>query len=144
MGSLINSFQSFSEATASFAWALSVFGLSQAGKVFKGLPTSDPTASATAAFDATTAAIKHQFDGIDNTIYNAGNTIQQAAIGLTFNLLSPNTFAPKTVLQTSQNVFKWGLGLAAQLIPGGKVGSGGPPVGWGPVNRKDAELFSTD
>ena len=144
MGSLVKSVQDFSKATAGFSWALSVFGLSQVGKVFKGLPTSDPTASATASFDATTAAVKNQFDNLDNTIYKAGDTIQQAAIDLTFSFLSPTTFDPRTVLQTSQSVFKWGLGIAAQLIPGGKVGSGGPPVGWGPVNRKDAELFSTD
>ena len=130
----------FTKSVASFSWALSVFGVSQAGKVFKGLPTSDPTQSATASNDAVTKTIKEQFDANDNTAFSTVNGVSNALIGLTFSFFTPSTFNPTTILQTSQNVLRWGVGLVTQLIPGGQVGNGGPPVGWGPVNNEDAEI----
>jgi hypothetical protein len=133
--------QGFVKSFASFSWALAVFGVSQGGKVFKGLPTSSPTLTATRSFNATTATMQDQYDSLDSRVYNAGNAVQQAAIDVTFNFFTPNTFNPRTILETNRNLLRWGFGLAAQLIPGGKVGNGGPPVGWGPVNRSDAELF---
>ncbi len=140
---MLTALQSFVQSFASFSWALAVFGFSQSGNVFKGLPTRTPTAGATANFVDVTAAIQAKFDSIDNAIYNPVNTVQTSLIALAFGFLQPSNFNPTTIAQTSWNLVRWSWGIAAQLIPGGVVGSGGPPVGWGPVNRADAELFST-
>jgi hypothetical protein len=131
----------FAKSFADFSWALSVYGFSQAGNVLRGLPTSAPTQKATDSFEATTAAIEKQFDVIDNAIYRPVKGVQDALIDVTFNFFSLNTFNPSTILQTSTNLLRWGVGVATQFIPGGRIGTGGPPVGWGPVNITDAELF---
>ncbi len=131
----------FVKSIASFSWALSVYGFSQAGNLLRGLPTKAPTLKATESFETTTGVIKDQFDAVDNAIFSPVNTVQTALIELTFNFLQPSTFNPKTVWETSQNLFKWGVGVATQFIPGGRIGTGGPPTGWGPVNITDAELF---
>ena len=131
----------FVKSFASFSSALTVFGVSQTAKVINGLPTKAPTAKATESFNATTNTMKDQFDGIDNAIFNPVETVQNLVIDLVFDFFQPNTFKPQTIWDTTQNLTKWGLGLAAQLIPGGRVWNGGPPQGWGPVNLDDAELF---
>ncbi len=131
----------FVKSLASFSSALVVFGISQTAKLINGLPTKAPTAKATESFNETTDTIKEQFDGIDNTIFNPVATVQNLLIDLVFDFFRPNTFKPSTIWETTQNVTKWGLGIGAQLIPGGKVWNGGPPQGWGPVNIEDAELF---
>lgn len=140
-GTLTKGFEQFTKASARFSWAMAVFAVHQGGSIFKGLPTSDPTANATADFNKVSDTVVGTFDNVDNTLFNTPNTVQQASIGLAFNLLQPSNYAPKTVAETTNNVVRWGIGLATQLIPGGVVGTGGPPEGWGPVNREDAELF---
>jgi hypothetical protein len=131
----------FVKSAFGFSSALVVYGVSQTVNVFRGLPTKAPTQTATRSFEVTTAALKTQFDSLDNTIYNTVDTVQNVFIDLFFNFFTANTFNPKTVWETSVNVTKASLGLAEQLIPGGKIGTGGPPQGWGPVNNQDAELF---
>jgi hypothetical protein len=131
----------FIQSLTKFSWALTVFGFSQAGNILRGLPTSDPTLKATESFNITTETIEEQYDSIDKTVFDIGNTVQTAVIETAFNLLKPANYAPRTVWETTQNLARWGLGLATQFIPGGKVGTGGPPTGWGPVNIDDAELF---
>src|SRR5262249_60518335 len=128
----------FVRSLTDFSWALTVFAVSQSGKVLKGLPTSDPTKTARESFNATTTSVKEQFDANDTAVFNTGKTIQDAVIDLTFNFFTLNTFNPVTIWNTSQNVLRWGVGIATQLIPGGQIGVGGPPTGWGPVNREDA------
>ena len=117
----------FTKSVASFSWALPVFTVSQAGKVFKGLPTSDPTARATESYNAVTDTIKEQFDANDNAVFNTGNTVQNALIDLAFNSFRPETFNPTTILQTSQNVARSAIGLVTQLLPGSRTGAGSPP-----------------
>jgi hypothetical protein len=131
----------FIKTVTRFSWALSVFGVSQAGYVLRGLPTREPTRKARAGFDNTTDAMKEQFDSIDRRVFDVGDAVQSALVDLTFNFFRPETFNPRTVWNTTQNVARWGLGIATQFVPGGRVGTGGPPVGWGPVNTDDAELF---
>jgi len=131
----------FVKALTSFSWALSVFGVSQAGKVFRGLPTSAPTRRATTSFRAATDTFRHQYDSIENRVYNAGNAVQGIFVDLFFDFFRRETFDPKVVAETTRNVFNAGLGLAAQFVPGGRVWTGGPPQGWGPVNVESAELF---
>jgi hypothetical protein len=109
--------------------------------LLRGLPTSAPTLKATESIQKTSAALQKEFDTIDNAIFKPVDAAERAVIDVAFNFFSPSTFNPQTILQTSQNLAKWSLGLAAQFIPGGKVGVGGPPVGWGPVNLQDGELF---
>jgi hypothetical protein len=133
--------RSFVKSFTRFSWGLVVFGVSQTAYVLRGLPTREPTLKAKLAFKNTTDAMNEQFDVIDKRVFEIGDTVQGALIDLTFNFLRPATFNPRTVLDTSQNLARWGLGIAAQLIPGGRFGSGGPPQGWGPVNVDDAELF---
>jgi hypothetical protein len=132
--------QDFVKSVANLSWALSVFGVSQAGKVFKGLPTSDPTKRARDSNQAVANSILEQFDVNDNTAYNTGAAVQNALIGLTFGLAQPSNYNPITIAQTSENVAKWAVGLVAQFIPGNRYGTGGTPTGWGPVNISDAEL----
>ncbi len=131
----------FVKSFANFSWALSVFGVSQSVNVLRGLPTSDPTLRATKGFDATTVAFRRQYDVLDDSAYKTGSTVNTLLIDLFFDFFRPDTFKPSTIAETTQNVTKSVLGLAAQLIPGGKVWNGGPPQGWGPVNNQDAELF---
>lgn len=133
--------RSFIKSLTRFSWALSVFGVSQAGYVLRGLPTREPTLKAKVGFENTTDAMKEQFDDVDKRVFDIGDTVQGALVDLTFNLLKPENYNPRTVWQTTQNVARWGLGIAAQFVPGGRVGTGGPPEGWGPVNTDDAELF---
>ena len=131
----------FVKSFATFSWALAVYGLSQTGNVLRGWPTTAPTLKATESFKETSQALEKQFDTLDNTIFKPVDAIQRAAIDVTFNFFSPNTLNPQTILQTSQYLLRWGAGLATQFIPGGRIGTGGPPAGWGPVNLEDAELF---
>src|ERR1041384_2417477 len=131
----------FVKSFASFSNALAVFAVSQTAKVINGLPTRAPFLKATESFEETTGTIKNQFDAIDNGIFRPVETVQNVLIDLVFDFFQPNTFNPRTIWETTQNVTKFGLGIAAQLIPGGSVGTGGPPQGWGPVNIEDAELF---
>ena len=138
---LSTSAAAFSKSAADFYLSIAVFTFSQSGKVFRGLPTKDPAQIATERFDATTPTITDQFDSIDNSLYSPVKTIQDALIDSTFSFFTPNTFNPETIAETTQNVLRWGLGLAYQLIPGGVIGTGGPPAGWGPVNEEDAQLF---
>lgn len=131
----------FVKSFARFSSALAVFGVSQTAKLINGLPTRSPTLKATESFEETTVTIKKQFDGVDNAIYNPVETVQNVLIDLAFDFFQPNTFNPRTIWETTRNVSRWATGIAAQLIPGGRVGTGGPPQGWGPVNIEDAELF---
>jgi len=131
----------FVRSLADFSWGLTVFAVSQSAKIVNGLPTSEPTKTARESFNATTTTMKEQFDAIDAAAFNTGKTIQDAVIDLTFNFFTPNTFNPATIWNTSQNLLRWGVGIATQFIPGGQIGVGGPPIGWGPVNHEDAELF---
>ena len=131
----------FVKSFASFSSALAVFGVSQTAKLINGLPTKAPTLMATESFKETTSTIKDQFDSVDNAIFKPVETVQNVLIDLFFDFFRPNTFNPSTIWETTQNVTRWALGIGAQLIPGGRVGTGGPPVGWGPVNIEDAELF---
>src|SRR5262249_3615493 len=131
----------FVKSFASFSSALVVFGVSQTAKLINGLPTQAPTLKATESFTEVTSTIKDQFDSTDNAIFNPVETVQNILINLAFDFFQPNTFNPTTILETTQNVTKWALGIGAQLIPGGRVWTGGPPQGWGPVNIEDAELF---
>jgi hypothetical protein len=107
-------FQSFVQSFFSFSWALAVFGISQGGSLLRGVTTTHPTASATQSFNAVTNSMERQFDAIDQRVYGAGNTVQS-----------------QLVWPVVQQLFN----------PAGRLGTGGPPVGWGPVNRQDAELF---
>jgi hypothetical protein len=126
-------FQSFVQSCFNFSWALAVFGISQGGNLLRGVTTTHPTASATQSFNAVT---------IDQRIYGAGNTVQSQLVWpVVQQLLNPANYTPQSLLQTSQNLARWSFGIVTQLIPGGRLGTGGPPVGWGPVNRQDAELF---
>ena len=138
---LITSFGNFTKASAEYSLAMTVFAIHQGGNILKGLPTSTPPETATEDFKKVTETVTGLFDSIDNTLYSTPNAIQQALIDVAFNLLQPSNYAPATVSETATNVVRWAYGLGAQLIPGGVVGSGGPPEGWGPVNRRDAELF---
>jgi hypothetical protein len=131
----------FVKSFANFSWGLSVLGVSQAVNLLRGLPTSDPTLRATKTFEATTDAMRRQYDAIDDNAYKTGRTVNNVLIDLFFDFFQPNTFRPTTIAETTQNVVKAVLGVGAQLIPGGKVWTGGPPQGWGPVNNQDAELF---
>src|SRR5260370_17852980 len=131
----------FVKSAFSFSSALVVYGVSQTVNVFRGLPTKAPTQTATRSFEVTTAALKTQFDSLDNTIFKTVDTVQNVFIDLFFNFWTPNTFNPKTIWETSENLTKWSLGLAAQLIPGGKIGTGGPPQGAGPAHHPDPALF---
>ncbi len=131
----------FTKSMTRFAWALTVFGVSQSGYILRGLPTRDPTLKATQGFDEATEALKREFDAIDQRTFRTGDAVQGALVDLTFNLLQPQNYNPRTLWQTGQNLARWGAGIAAQFVPGGRVGTGGPPVGWGPVNTDDAELF---
>lgn len=133
--------RSFVKSFTRFSWGLMVFGVSQTAYVLRGLPTRDPTLKAREGFENTTDAMNEQFDTIDKRVFDIGDTVQGALVDLTFNFFRPDTFNPRTILETSQNLTRWGLGIAAQFIPGGRVGTGGPPEGWGPVNIDDAELF---
>lgn len=133
----------FVKALTSFSWALSVFGVSQAGKVLRGLPTSAPTRRANAGFRATTDTVRRQFDSLENRVYDTGNAVQGIFVDLFFDLLRPENYDPRVIAETTRNVFNAGLGLAAQLVPGGRLLRGGPPQGWGPVNVESAELFYT-
>ena len=133
--------RSFVKSFTRFSWALMVFGVSQTAYVLRGLPTRDPTLKAREGFENTTDAMNEQFDAIDKRVFDLGDTVQGALVDLTFNFFRADTFNPRTIWDTSQNLTRWGLGIAAQLIPGGRVGTGGPPEGWGPVNIDDAELF---
>jgi hypothetical protein len=131
----------FVKSFASFSSALVVFGVSQTAKLINGLPTRAPTQKATESFNETISTIKDQFDSIDNAIFSPIETVQNVLIDLVFDFFQPNTFNPATIGETTLNVTKWALGIGAQLIPGGRVWTGGPPQGWGPVNIEDAELF---
>ena len=133
--------RSFVKSFTRFSWALMVFGVSQTAYVLRGLPTRNPTLKAREGFENTTDAMNEQFDAIDKRVFDIGDTVQGALVDLTFNFFRPDTFNPRTIWETSQNLTRWGLGIAAQFIPGGRVGTGGPPEGWGPVNIDDAELF---
>ncbi len=141
MSKLIDSFEAFTKSAAEFSLVLPVFTLDQGAKVFNGLPTSDPTITATASFEAANKSLEEQLGTVSKSVFKIGNGVQQAAITIGFNLLKPSNYDPRTILQTSSNLVRFGLGLAAQTIPGGKVGNGGPPTGWGAVNRADAEIF---
>jgi hypothetical protein len=140
---LIKDFEALAQSGAKFSCALAVFGLSQAGKVFKFWPTDEPTATTVASFDATTAAIVEQYDQVDTTLFNTCNTIQQLALGSAFAAADPRNWTPQVLIETGTNLVRFGLGQAAQLIPGGKIGVGGEPVGWGPVNATDASRLNT-
>jgi hypothetical protein len=140
---LIKDLESLAQSSAQFSCALAVFGLSQAGKVFKFWPTSTPTEPTAASFDATTAAIKEQYDSVDTTLFNTCNTIQQLALGSAFAAADPRNWTPQSLIESGTNLVRFGLGQAAQLIPGGKIGVGGEPVGWGPVNPTDASRLNT-
>jgi hypothetical protein len=140
MSNLMDSFENFTKSAAEFSVALSAFALDQGFKVANGLPTSDPTATATASFQASSKSLEEQLGAVAGRVFSVGNGIQQAALTIGFNLLNPRNYTPQTLLETSSNLVRFGLGLAAQTVPGGKVGDGGPPTGWGPVNRDDAEF----
>lgn len=129
------------KALNSFSWAVSVFGLGQANKIFRGLPTSAPTQRATRGFRAPTEALRREYDSLDQRLYDVGNAVQGVFVDLVFDFFRPQTFDPAVIAETTRNVVRSGLGLAAQLVPGGGVWRGGPPQGWGPVNVEDAELF---
>lgn len=131
--------QDFAKSATNFSIALSVFGVSQGGKVFKGLPTNDPTAEATESFNEVNDTIQEQYDGNDRAVFNTSTAVSDALIDITFAFFQPQTFNPATVLETGVNLARWGAGVAGQLVPGG-VNKGGPPTGWGPVNREDAEI----
>ena len=131
----------FVKSFVDFSWGLVVYGLSQGGQLLRDWPTSAPIQGAAQSFQKVNVAIQGQFDTIDNAIFKPVQSAQNALIDVTFNFFSSENLNPRTVLHTGENLLKWGAGVAAQLIPGGTIGTGGPPVGWGPVNRKDAELF---
>ena len=139
---LIGQLEGLAQSAAEFSCALAVFGLSQGGKVFRYWPTSEPTTAAVGSFAASTATLKAQFDGVDSAIFNACNGVQQAALASTFALLTPANWTPQSLAQTTINLVRLGIGQAVQLIPGGTVGVGGPPEGWGPVNPADAARLS--
>src|SRR5262249_29451824 len=101
-------FEDFFKSVASFAWAVPVFGLSQAGKVFKGLGTVDPTQLATESFKQTTGTIRAQFDAFDNTVFQTGEQAQHTIIDLAYSLLPlsqvPVREAPKPDAQPKQDI----------------------------------------
>lgn len=139
---LIKELEALAQSTAEFSCALAVFGLSQGGKVFRYWPTSEPTATAVDSFKASTATLKQQYDRVDSAIFNTCNGVGQAALASTFALLDPANWTPQSLAQTTVNLVRLGIGQAVQLIPGGKVGVGGPPEGWGPVNPEDGARLS--
>lgn len=141
---LIDQFESLTKSTAEFSCALAVFGLSQSAKLFRYWPTSEPTVSTVASFDASTATLKEQYDRVDTALFNACNTVQQAAVASTFALLTPANWTPQSLIQTGTNLVRLGIGQAVQWVPGGTFGVGGPPEGWGPVNPTDGARFSYD
>lgn len=134
---LIGRLQALAGATTEFSCALAVFGISQGGKVFRFWPTSEPTAAAVESFNASTATIQAQYDGVDRTLFNVCNGVGQAAVASGFALLTPANWTPQSLAQTTVNLVRFGIGQAVQLIPGGTVGVGGPPEGWGPVDPLD-------
>lgn len=139
---LIGELEALAQSTAEFSCALAVFGLSQGAKVFRYWPTSQPTAAAVDSFKASTATIKDQYDRVDTTIFNTCNGIGQLAVSSTVALLNPANWTPQSLAQTTINLVRFGIGQAVQFIPGGTVGVGGPPEGWGPVNPDDGARLS--
>jgi hypothetical protein len=131
----------FVKSVADFSCALSALAVSQPAKVLNAWPTRDPARAVTEGFAASTTAIEAQLDPVTHSLYNTGKTVQNAVIDLTFNFFSPHTFNPMTVVDTTQNVLRWSAGIATQFIPGGQIGNGGSPVGWGPVKTENAEFL---
>ena len=135
----MSDFQKFVQSLTNFSWALAVFGFSQSGNLLRGVTTADPTASATQSFNAVTGCMERQYDAIDQRVYGLGNTVQSQLIWpVVQQLFNPANYTPQSFLQTSQNLARWSFGIVTQLIPGGRLGTGGPPVGWGPVNGRCA------
>ena len=83
----VKPFEEFFKSFASFVWAMPVFGVSQAGKVLRGLRQSDPTQLATQSFEHITATVKEQFDTFDTTVFHTGESMQNAVIDLAYSLL---------------------------------------------------------
>ena len=125
-------FEDFFKSVASFAWAVPVFGLSQAGKVFKGLGTGDPTQLATESFKQTTGTIRAQFDAFDNTVFQTGEQVQNTIIDLAYSLLPlsqvPVREAPKQDAQPRQDTHV-PIVHTPEHSPHVVVPSGNPPLG---------------
>jgi hypothetical protein len=83
----VKPFEEFFKSFASFVWAMPVFGVSQAGKMLRGLRTSDPTQLATQSFEQITATVKAQFDAFDTTLFHTGERVQNTVIDLAYSLL---------------------------------------------------------
>jgi hypothetical protein len=125
----------FTKSVASFSLAVPVLGGSQVGKLLRGIPTGDPTQESTESLTASTTCLKGQFGSIGNVVFGVGETLQNVVIDLTFNALDP-----RIVMQTNENLLKWGIGVTAQVFfPNSEIATGGPPTGWGNVDIHDVD-----
>lgn len=79
--------RNLTKSTASYTWAMSVFGMQQAITLL----TPGSTTSAAAAFDAVTEATIDTFGDNLKRLYHAGDRIQSGLIDAVFDRLIPAT-----------------------------------------------------
>jgi hypothetical protein len=124
----MSTLQNLLQSMANFSWAVSVYGLSQGAKVLRAVTSGRQAASATDSFNEATASLGSQYSPLDESVYNAGKSVTDALIGLTFNplgVLQPGgTGASQTRPQTGQGPSQGGPrrgseGSGGRSSPGG-------------------------
>lgn len=78
----------FTKSLASFSWAMTAFGIQQTLNLFSNREGRSNEHPATEAFNNVTKATTDELDGFTESVFRAGNNLQQGLIDLTFELLS--------------------------------------------------------
>ena len=106
------------EATLSFLWVMSLFGVKQVANVLTPQGISLPTATAVAAFDSVTQATEGQFSDLFDVAFQAGDQLQRDVVDLLFRVLTLEVLRPSSLTRLSANTVQQAAETLRVFIPG--------------------------
>ena len=87
-----------------FSWALSVFGLEQAGRLVKDEDSGHCEERIRAAFDSLSDATQGQLGARTRSLYEAGDKLQAESVDLLFDIVRPANWKPEKVMDRAADL----------------------------------------
>ena len=94
------------KSTISFSWGMGLFGAQQLANLLTPQSPSQPTHTATAAFNALSRATEEQLGSTLSAAYRAGDKFQKGVSDLTFSFLTLDGFNPSQFMSLTSDIMK--------------------------------------
>ena len=117
----------------SFSWGMSLFSLQQAANLLTPQSPSQPTHTATAAFNTITQRTQEELGDALKGVFRAGDQLQKGMVDMAFSFFTLGAVNPSRLMQMTSEMMQQ-TSTAFRQSPGeGYSGTPQESSGWGPV-----------